>query len=143
MEKPKILSDPAKLGGMWIFLHLKAKNAINKEGKDAFIDDMYLLYNEFPCAKCRAHIQEYMNLHPFEPFYDLTNDAGKHIGMFKWSWMFHNAVNTRLHKPYLDWATACEMYNLDEDTIVPCTTCGSNPIDKNKIVQGYFLKKTN
>jgi hypothetical protein len=148
MEVPKILSDPDKLGGMWVFLHLKAKNATDIHSKQAFIDDMYMLYNEFPCAKCRGHIREYMDSHPFEPFYDIKNKNGKDIGMFKWLWMFHNAVNTRLHKPYLDWQTASEMYNLDGDVILPCTTCGGSsedletlpPIDKNKIIQGYFRK---
>ena len=89
MEKSKILSDPSKLGGMWVFIHLKAKNATNVSGKQAFIDDMYMLYNEFPCAKCRAHIQEYVNLHPFEPFYDMKDKNGKDIGMFKSIFCFH------------------------------------------------------
>ena len=159
--EPKILSDPSKLGGIWVFLHIKAKNAIDNESKEEFINDMKMLYNEFPCAKCRGHIREYMNSHPFEPFYNMKNNEGREIGMFKWSWMFHNAVNTRLYKPYLDWITACEMYELDKERIEPCTHCGisdskaslsdievnntsdenDKKVDKTKIVQGYFKRK--
>ena len=162
------LTDPKILGpGIWLTIHLKAKRAIDEQGKRAFISEMFFHYNDFPCGNCREHIQEYMDSHPFEPFYNMKDSSGREIGLFKWSWMFHNAVNTRLHKPYLDWKTAYEMYQLDEDIIKPCTTCGSekstgqpieqntqefhqgnnqgnnqgNKIDKNKIIQGYFLRK--
>ena len=42
---------------------------------------------------------------------------------------------------------ACEMYNINEDFIVPCTDCGGNENipyltpEKDKIIQGYFLQK--
>ena len=135
-----MLSDPKLLGpGLWINIHLKAKKAVDVSSKKDFIDDMYFYYNEFPCMSCRSHIQNYMNTHPFEPFYNMINN-GRDIGMFKWAWMFHNAVNTRLQKPYLDWETACDMYDIYENTIEPCTNCGES-LDKTKIVQGYFLNK--
>src|SRR5665647_3400175 len=99
-----LLSDPKIIGsGIWYTIHIKAKKAIDDESKKEFMRDMYMHYNEFPCEKCRSHIQEYMDTHPFDPFYNKTNENGREIGMFKWSWMFHNAVNTRLRKPYLDW----------------------------------------
>jgi hypothetical protein len=157
----KLLSDPVKLGpGIWYTIHIKAKLATNEKAKQEFVDYMYLLHDEFPCLNCRKHIQEYMSSHPFDLFENMTNENGKEIGMFKWTWMFHNAVNTRLNKPYLDWETAREMYNIDYDNIVPCTHCGGMdskeinskdskeekeekiiPISKNKIIQGYFLQK--
>lgn len=136
-------TDPKLIGpGIWQIIHLKAKLAIDNQTKKHFIDEMYFHYNNFPCANCRKHIQEYMDSHSFEPFYDMKNNTGTEIGMFKWSWMFHNAVNTRLQKPYLDWNTACEMYQINETVFKPCTNCGEkSPMDKNKIVQGYFLKR--
>lgn len=36
--------------------------------------------------------------------------SGKKLEIFKWAWMFHNAVNTRINKPYIDWETAVDMF---------------------------------
>ena len=146
MENKKLITDPSVLGGpAWMFIHLKAKLAVDDISKRIFINEMYFHYNNFPCINCRKHIQEYMETHPFEPFYNMTNSFGKEIGMFKWSWIFHNTVNMRLWKPYLDWETACEMYDINDNNFTPCTDCeGNNQInnfvDKTKIVQGYFSK---
>ena len=150
-KEPKPLSDPRIIGpGIWITIHIKARQAKTDAKKKEFIDYMWFLADNFPCMNCRKHINEYIRTHPFEHLYNLKNDEGVDIGMFKWSWMFHNAVNTRLRKPYMDWKTAWEMYSMyDEDSDVkPCTEdCGEeghdNKIDPNtdKIIQGYFINK--
>lgn len=147
-DHSKLLTDPRVLGpSAWTFIHIKAKLAVDDLTKRNFIDEMYFHYHNFPCLNCRNHIQEYMNTHSFEPFYNMTNPSGREIGMFRWSWLFHNTVNQRLGKPYMSWNTACEMYEINENTFTPCTNCGSDSnnefsktIDKTKIVQGYFLK---
>ena len=140
-------SDPSKLGAIWFTIHTMAKHADTLERKNQFIDFMYTLSVEFPCGKCRNHIQEYLRNNPFEPFMNMKNEMGEDIGMFKWSWLFHNTVNTRLHKPYVDWNTAWEMFDTGREV---CTNCSSSPVssriienkaDKEKIVKGYFLKK--
>ena len=138
-DHSKLITDPRILGpSAWTFIHIKAKMATDEQ---TFIDEMYFHYYNFPCLNCRKHIQEYMNTHPFEHFSGMTNSSGRQIGMFRWSWLFHNTVNQRLEKPYMDWDTACEMYEINEDTFTPCTNCGTDTsVDKTKIVQGYFLK---
>jgi len=152
MSKTTYPSDPSKLGGIWFTIHIMAKHADTPERKNQFIDYMYLLSAEFPCGKCRNHIQEYLRNNSFDPFMNIKNENGEDIGMFKWSWLFHNTVNIRLHKPYLDWDTAWGMYDSGREV---CTNCGVSPptsyenenkinkekIDKEKIVKGYFLKK--
>ena len=138
-------SDPSKLGAIWFTIHTMAKHADTLERKNQFIDYMYLLATEFPCGKCRNHIQEYLRNNPFEPFMNMKNQIGEDIGMFKWSWIFHNAVNTRLGKPYMDWDTAWQMYDTGREV---CTDCGTNSYEdekkklrKEEIIKGYFLKK--
>lgn len=151
-------SDPKKLGAIWFTIHIMAKHADTIERKNQFIDYMYLLSAEFPCGKCRLHIQEYLKANPFEPFMNMVNEKGEDIGMFNWSWLFHNTVNIRLNKPYVDWDTAWQMYDSGREV---CTNCGvsnlsndnvsnvsndnvsnqDKKIDKEKIVKGYFLKK--
>jgi hypothetical protein len=47
------------------------------------------------------------------------------VGMFKWSFNFHNAVNQRLNKPIMDWSTAYNLYS--KAVVTYCTkTCGSD-----------------
>lgn len=163
----KLVSDPEKIGsGLWISIHLKAKHAIDEKSKEAFIDYMFLLGEEFPCGKCRGHLQEYLRDHPFEPYMNLEDEKGHQIGMFKFSWLFHNAVNLRLHKPFVTWQNALAMYYSEGE---PCNSCTvkqpdakpaqkveviapdsntksvplRNFTDKTKIVNGYFLKNKN
>ena len=159
MNKPKLVTNPERLGcGGWFIIHLLSKHATTSETKNNFIDFMYLLSVEFPCGKCRGHIQEYLRNHPFDSYLNLKNEKGEDIGMFKWGWLFHNAVNERLNKIYVDWDTAWEMYDTGREV---CTNCsGTNSanyssdeniktpknkkktmIDKKAIIQGYFLRK--
>ena len=162
----KLVSDPERIGtGLWISIHLKAKHAIDEKSKEEFIDYMYLLGAEFPCGKCRGHLQEYLRDHPFEPYMNLVDEKGHPIGLQKWSWQFHNAVNLRLHKPFVSWQNALAMFYSEGE---PCNSCTvkqadtnnkknenvvdevslpdkkSQPLrnftDKTKIVNGYFLK---
>ena len=153
--------------GLWISIHLKAKHAIDEKSKEEFIDYMYLLGAEFPCGKCRGHLQEYLRDHPFEPYMNLVDEKGHPIGLFKYSWTFHNAVNLRLHKPFVSWQNALAMFYSEGE---PCNSCTvkqadtnkkdvqqqnieevslpdkkiqtplRNFTDKTKIVNGYFLK---
>jgi hypothetical protein len=160
----KLVSDPQKIGiGIWISIHFKAKHAIDDVTKKEFIEYMHMWSEEFPCGTCRGHIQEYLRDHPFEPYMNLKDDKGRDIGMFRWSWLFHNAVNLRLHKPFVSWQDAIAMFHNEGE---PCSSCTVKPTqepkkveiqeekfetiekkelrnfnDKSKIVQGYFLKK--
>lgn len=130
INKPKILSNPEKIGpGFWVHLHIRARRAQTEESKNSFIDDMYLLSVEFPCGKCRNHIKAYLENHPFDEYFNLVNDKGDQIGMSKWLWQFHNAVNARLGKPLMDWETCWEMYDTNREV---CTNCsGSHPGSAN------------
>lgn len=152
-----LITDPAIIGpGAWYIIHLKAKFAVTKSKKDDFIEFMDILSVEFPCKKCRNHIRKYIDSHPIKDFYNLKNNDGEEIGMFKWSWMFHNAVNTRLGKPYVDWDTAWNMYDSDDnhvcnqscdedetdEEVTKVSMVQRSPhgkIDRDKIIQGYFM----
>ena len=39
--------------------------------------------------------------------------------MFKWSWKFHNSVNSRIGKPVLDWDTTYNLYS--DPGVMVCT----------------------
>lgn len=108
-------SNPAVIGpGVWYSIHLKSKHATTFEKKQEFVEYMKQLSEEFPCMNCRTHITEYLNNNPFDTFFQMVDNEENDIGLFKWGWIFHNAVNTRLGKPYVDWKTAWEMYSYND-----------------------------
>ena len=120
------LSDPTVVGpGTWWYTHKKAKETTTDKKIDEFIDHMDFLEKNFSCHNCRKHIQQYIDTHSFEDLRHLTNKEGTRIGMFKWAWMFHNAVNTRIGKPHVDWETAWAMYD-DDDDDNESTVCSKN-----------------
>lgn len=163
-----LIGDPKYVGpGVWFITHTKGKEATNASRIDEFMSFIYMLCEKFSCKNCRKHMTSYVNSHPMEDLKNLENKDGVKIGMFKWSWLFHNAVNTRLNKPYVDWETAWEMYDAESACSKNCdeakddhtdhtghdhtdTKTGTSdeviedlprdPIDrKSKLVQGYFM----
>ena len=108
-------TDPKVVGpGLWWYIHSKAKNATTEITIQEFIDLMIYLAEKFPCHTCRKHIKEYIETHPLSELAKLMNEQGERIGMFKWAWLFHNAVNTRINKPYVDWESAIGMFYNDD-----------------------------
>jgi len=155
------LSDPTVVGpGTWWLTHMKGKDATNDKLIEEFIDHMYFLAENFSCKNCRKHINQYMETHPFDDLRNLRNEDGERIGMFKWSWLFHNAVNTRIGKPHVDWETAVEMFYGDTGVCSKnCEEAGEDSVShnfetpennfptlptnnddrKSKLAQGYFM----
>jgi hypothetical protein len=141
-SKIEKITDPAYVGpGTWWYTHMKGKEAITDKKIDEFISHMYLLAEKFPCPKCRGHIREYIDTHPFNDLKNLKNRDGQKIGMFKWSWMFHNSVNSRLGKPHVDWETAWKMY--DEESEVCGQGCSEvdRDINDNNNINNYDLSE--
>ena len=64
-----------------------------------------------------------MDTHTFSDLINLRDDNGDRIGMFKWAWMFNNAVNTRIEKNNIEWETAVEMFY--NETEVCSTNCAA------------------
>ena len=127
------IGDPKYVGpGVWYIGHLKAKLATDDKSIDEFINFMELLAAKFSCTNYRKHIRQYIDTHPFEDLRYLENDFGDKIGMFKWMWMFHNAVNARIGKEYVDWDTAWSMYD-DSNVICPkgCQDAADNHNDSH------------
>lgn len=113
-------TDPKKFGpGVWFSLHLSAINAIEDEYIKFFINQTKTLISKLPCKDCSDHAINYMQNNPIEQFIELKDSEGNKIGMFKWTWMFHNDVNSRLGKSIIDWLTAYYMYKNEEMVICP------------------------
>ncbi len=118
-------SDPAISGpGLWFMIHRKARYADTPEKIREFIIMITDIIDNHPCRDCRNHGGQYQKLSPPENFVDHRNKDGEYNGMFYWSWLFHNAVNTRLGKLHVDYDTAWNMYS-DDETLVCTIGCGA------------------
>lgn len=94
----------------WDRIHQMAVNATTKSNMDEYKKYIsYLSYN-FPCPKCRPHIQRRLREYPIDSYYGMTDDQGREIGVAKWSWEFHNAVNERLGKHIVTWGSFVKKY---------------------------------
>lgn len=106
------ITDPSSWGvGCWYSIHTYAMNAKTDDTKKAFMDYMKIICTNIKCENCRGHATEYLEKHPIKDFHNIKNEHGEDIGMFKWTYLFHNAVNSRLGKPQMLWETAYSMYS--------------------------------
>ena len=122
----KDTTDPKYIGpGTWDVIHRRAFKAQTREQQIAFISFMKDICYGFPCSVCRGHCTEHIKNHPMEEYLGiLINIESKQIalGMFVWSWKFHNAVNARIGKPIMSWETAYNLY-VDGESPVCSKNC--------------------
>ena len=113
-------TDPKKFGPeLWRVIHVSAINM----NQDEFIKWVTIQLNNIPCGNCRQHALEYLRSSPPEVYKDVYDKSGEFIGMFKWTWMFHNEVNKRLGYKIMDYQMAYNLYNRQD---VTCSeTCGN------------------
>lgn len=108
-------TDPTYIGpGTWNIIHRRAWMARTPETQRLFIELMKDICYHFPCLVCRGHCSDYIKNHPMEDYLELTLQIGNQkilLGLFIWTWKFHNAVNARLKKPMMSWDTAYSLYS--------------------------------
>lgn len=122
-------TDPKYIGpGTWNVLHRRAvKSNSHKEQLD-FIEFMKDICDGFPCVICKNHCEEYIKNHPMDEYLDIKVDINgdkKSLGMFIWTWKFHNAVNTRIKKPIMSWDTAYNIY-MEKESLVCSKNCADS-----------------
>lgn len=142
-------TDPKYTGpGTWNVIHQRAMAAKVHAKQLEFIEFMKETCTGFPCTVCRDHCTKYIATHPLEEYLDVTIEIGQikssvnstpaskvqgrdkalprntpiSIGMFIWSWKFHNAVNARINKPIMSWDTAYNLY-AGGDSLVCSKSC--------------------
>jgi len=109
------ISQPSIFGpGKWHDIHTFAKDSTTLEKKKNFVYKMNLIRDSLPCMECRNHCTDYIRNHPMEDYFYVQDESGKEIGLFQWSWQFHNAVNLRLKKPQMTWKEAMDLYYSDD-----------------------------
>ena len=99
---------------IWKIIHTKAIKADTKSKQSEFIDMMHFICKNFKCDKCKIHCSNYLSTNPPERYLNTTvnvNGVKKNLGLFVWSWKFHNSVNTRKGYPNISLQTAYNMYS--------------------------------
>ncbi|GJD09119.1 hypothetical protein Gasu2_33900 [Galdieria sulphuraria] len=82
--------------GFWLSIHLICFWAKDKPLQERLQLAELLKYmlSSIPCARCREHALRFVRDN------DPSSVARNHeLGLFAWSFLFHNAVNSRLGKP--------------------------------------------
>ncbi len=96
--------------GIWYVIHVEAIEASTTELIKSFLTNIELIVDQFPCQMCRFHAKEYLTKFPPRDMDIYVNKNEESIGMFFWSWNFHNAVNRRLNKPHMSYRHAHDIY---------------------------------
>lgn len=115
--------EPKVFGpGTWFTIHTLALKARTRSEMDEFVSSLVHIISHLPCYDCINHATKYLKEHPIIKFYDVGDSKGRRIGMFIYTWKFHNDVNLRLGKPYLDMDTAYSMYTHIPECVGDCGT---------------------
>lgn len=120
LTKPKVFGP-----GLWMSIHLMALRAKDGTSKLEFRNFMHMVRDNLKCLECKGHCTDYILKNPIEPYFYYTGPEGENIGCFKWSWEFHNTVNSRLGKPVITIGEALDIFN-------PETVCAENCDDEKE-----------
>lgn len=105
--------DPILFGpGMWYQIHTDSLLCNTFNLKYHFMARMNLLCDNFKCDECKIHFKKFIDTHPIQNYFNMLDPVlKKDIGMFKWTWEFHNDVNRRLEKYQPTFEEAYQFYS--------------------------------
>lgn len=125
--------DRTKTGeGMWFVLHMAAKQATTEEKKRFFLALLTFYTEHHHCGTCRNHMIEYVSEHPVKDYWNIKDDKGQEIGLFAWTFQFHNTVNDRLGKKQMAWDQVWKLYS-DENMAICMQGCEEGAQAKPKL----------
>ena len=111
-RKRHLPTNPQVIGpGAWFTIHTMAMACDDVDSCLFFIQFVKAIIESFPCEKCKIHALEFVQRNPPEKYLHVTNNIDEHIGMFKWSWLFHNTANKGLNKPLISFEEAWRLYS--------------------------------
>jgi hypothetical protein len=95
--------------GGWYAIHTLAIISTNLNQQQYFTEFISTFCKNFGCGKCSKHCIKYVADNP--PL-EYSNYLWKNekLGMLRWSWEFHNAVNSRLEKEFFSWEETLDLY---------------------------------
>ena len=109
--------------GIWYTIHQQA--LLTKwDDRDSYFRLVVEIVDTLPCEKCRLDSVEYVEWRLIDDSYqnryqNMFDSEGRYIGIFVWSYQFHNYVNRKLHKSVLSLESALEKYIMPDN----CQSC--------------------
>jgi hypothetical protein len=117
------IGSPEKSGpGIWWVLSVQAAAADTPEKAQRYCQFIQDVVDTLPCEMCRDNAKCYLQQNPplqARYLYLVDQDTGEYIGMARYVWEFHNAVNRRLGKPEFPWRLFLPRYKYNRDV---CST---------------------
>ena len=115
MSENKKDNLPIRGPGIWYVIHSLSIDIENDYELDNFREYFINIINNLPCPECKKHANEYYDKNPIKYallgkyvggnyYYDFP------VGVFEWTWSFHNFVNFHIGKDMLEFDTALSLY---------------------------------
>lgn len=124
------ISNPVKVGpGSWGVMHSLALKNTSKEGQLFAKQVIENIIVTFPCLECRGHAMEYLARNPIQ----IEERGNKELYVFSWTVDFHNFVNKRLHKEYIDLQDALKLWSGENVCLEDCGGEESVEIDVSSL----------
>lgn len=109
------ISNPKKIGpGVWGNWHTLTLKHTSIEEKKILMTVIRWTIETFPCLECRGHAMDYLADNPF-PVLSKNGDE-----LFIWTVDFHNTVNDRLGKEYIDVEDAKKLWSGENVCLQDC-----------------------
>ena len=102
---------------MWDFIHtvsVRATAVDMVQLRVDFVEAMQLFSEICPCGVCRRSIQQLFKEKEVDPSNLLTN---KNASLATWGWRLHNAVNTKLNRPLVEFDQAARRLLFEVDPL--------------------------
>lgn len=100
--------------GFWYIIHKIAYLVTVTLDEDDAIVKIKRLIDIFPCDDCSNHGKNYYMNNPIEMYKGVKDNNEKLIGIYLWTFYFHNAVNAKLKKPAMRLEDSYQLYSGDE-----------------------------
>jgi len=103
-------ADPKTYAHKWIDIHSLSANIKTKSDNTYILKSICIIIDSIHCNKCREHAMAYLKENNPKKSFDVKDENGVYVGLFNYFYDFHNTVNIRIGKPYMNYETAKEMY---------------------------------
>jgi hypothetical protein len=124
------LTNPNDFGpGVWQIIHILARKVKTIKEVPQFMITLEIILSSLFCGVCSKHAMDYFTKNSPEQYITLYDTDNNFIGMFYWSWEFHNVVNKRLGKTIMPWKEAFDLFNQQN---ICDSNCGSGILHEDK-----------
>lgn len=102
--------DPETYGQKWVDIHSLTAHVDDVNEIPHTLKAIRVIIESIRCETCYQHANSYLKENQTDSYHQMKDEDGRCVGLFKYFHEFHNNVNIRLGKPYMNYETAQKMY---------------------------------